>query len=568
MVVLFILYLVLFFVCLIGAAIPLGRYLARVFAGERTFLAPVLRPVERLVYRLAGVNEQQEMTGREYVTALVAFTFLGLAVLLLLQFLQKLLPLNPQHFGPVRWDTALNTAVSFATNTNWQAYSPEATMSYLTQMLGMTVQNFLSAGAGIAVAVALVRGFTRKEVATVGNFWVDLVRAIVQVLLPLSVLLALVLASQGVVQTLRHYPAARTLENAGQMIAVGPAASQIAIKQLGTNGGGFFNANSAHPFENPNWLTNFLEMLSMLLIPVALVFTFGRMVRNRRQGWALFWAMFILLMLGLGVALWSEASGNPILRQLGVRNGLNLNGKETRFGVLLSALWGHLTTATGTGAVNAMHDSLTPLAGLVCMFNVGIGEVIFGGVGTGLIGLLYYVLLTMFIAGLMIGRTPEFLGKKLGPYEMVMAAIGVLLPSIVLLAGSALAISLPAARAGMANPGAHGLSEILYAYTSAAGNNGSAFAGLNANTPFYNLTLGLAMLLGRFATLLPALAIAGSLGRKKIVPASIATFPTTGPLFVGMLVAVVMIVGALTYFPFFAIGPLLEHLLLAAGGPF
>ena len=406
-----------------------------------------------------------------------------------------------------------------------------------------------------------------RRARTVGNFWVDLYRSLVYILLPLSIVLAVVLVSQGVVQTLKPYAAAQTLEGSRQTIAVGPAASQIAIKQLGTNGGGFFNANSAHPFENPNTLTNFLEMLAILLIPVALVFTFGRMTRNRRQGRALFWAMLILFLLGLGVALWSESAGNPVLSRLGL-SGANLQGKETRFGLLSSVLWGQATTATSNGSVNAMHDSMMPLTGLVYMFNMGVGEVVFGGVGVGLMGMLFYVILTVFIAGLMIGRTPEFMGKKLGPYEMTMAVIGVLLPPVMLLAGSALAVLLPAGRTSPANPAAHGLSEILYAFTSATGNNGSAFAGLNANTPFYNLTLGPAMLAGRFATLLPGLAIAASLARKKQVPVSIATFPTTGALFVGMLVAVVIIVGALTYFPVYALGPILEHLQLSGLRPF
>jgi K+-transporting ATPase ATPase A chain len=438
-------------------------------------------------------------------------------------------------------------------------------MSYLTQMFGLAVQNFVSAGVGIAVAIAMMRGFIRKEVKTIGNFWVDLVRSVVYVLLPLSIIFTILLASQGVVQTLRPYVKTQTLEGKQQTIAVGPAASQIAIKQLGSNGGGFFNVNSAHPFENPNWLTNFCELLAILLIPVALVFTFGSMIRNRKQGWALFYVMLILFLLGFGVALWAELSGNPMLGKLGVAGNVNMQGKETRFGVVNSVLWGQSTTCTSNGSVNAMHDSKMPLTGLVYMFNMGIGEVIFGGVGVGLIGMLFYVILTMFIAGLMIGRTPEFLGKKLGPYEMIMAVIGVLLPPVTLLVGSAIAILSPTARASITNPSAHGLSEILYAYLSAAGNNGSAFAGLNANTVFYNLTLGLAMLVGRFATILPGLAIAGSLANKKTVPTSIATFPTTSILFIGMVVAVVIIVGALTYFPTFTLGPFLEHLQLFGG---
>jgi K+-transporting ATPase ATPase A chain len=557
-----VLYLATFFASLIAGAVLLGRYMAMVFEGRRTFMTPVVRPLEQLIYRLCGIREQQETSWLDYGKSTVAFTLVGLIALFGLQLVQKLLPLNPQHFGPVRWDTALNTAISFVTNTNWQSCGGEYTMSYLSQMFGLAVQNFVSAGIGIAAGIALIRSFIRKEAETVGNFWVDMVRSIVYVLLPLSILLAVALASQGVVQTLRPSVTVQTLEGGQQTIAVGPAASQIAIKQLGSNGGGYFNVNSAHPLENPSWLTNFLEALAILLIPVALVFAFGRMIRNSRQGWALFCAMGVLLLLGLGLVLWAELSGSPVLRSLGVSGGHNLLGKETRFDVISSALWGEATTATSNGSVNAMHDSMMPLSGLVCMFNMGVGEVIFGGAGVGLIGMLFYVILTMFIAGLMIGRIPEFLGKKLGPYEMVMAVIGVLLPPVVLLAGSAIAVLLPTGRASLANPGAHGLSEILYAYMSAAGNNGSAFAGLNANTPFYNLTLGLTMLVGRFATILPGLAIAGSLARKKIVPRSIATFPTTGPLFIGMLVAVVIIVGALTYFPIFSLGPILEHLML------
>jgi K+-transporting ATPase ATPase A chain len=539
--------------------------MARVFNGQQTFLTPILRPLEILIYRICGIRKEQEMSLKDYSVSVVVFTCISLIVLFLLQLLQKLLPFNPEHFGSVRWDTAINAAISFVTNTNWQSYSGESTMSYLTQMFGLAVQNFVSAGVGIAVAIAMMRGFIRKEVKTIGNFWVDLVRSVVYVLLPLSIIFTILLASQGVVQTLRPYVNVQTLEGKQQTIAVGPAASQIAIKQLGSNGGGFFNVNSAHPFENPIWLTNFCELLVILLIPVALVFTFGSMIRNRKQGWALFYVMLILFLLGFGVALWAELSGNPMLGKLGVAGNVNMQGKETRFGVVNSVLWGQSTTCTSNGSVNAMHDSKMPLTGLVYMFNMGIGEVIFGGVGVGLIGMLFYVILTMFIAGLMIGRTPEFLGKKLGPYEMIMAVIGVLLPPVALLIGSAIAIISPAARASIANPSAHGLSEILYAYFSAAGNNGSAFAGLNANTVFYNLTLGLAMLVGRFATIIPGLAIAGSLANKKTVPTSIATFPTTSILFVGMVVAVVIIVGALTYFPIFTLGPFLEHLQLFGG---
>jgi K+-transporting ATPase ATPase A chain len=557
----------LWLLALVGLAVPLGRYMARVFTGERVFLTPVLRPFEKLIYHVCGIDENREMTAREYGSSVVVFTIVSLVLLFLLQTLQRFLPLNPQGLTAVHWHTAINTAISFVTNTNWQSYGGEYTMSYLTQMFGLAVQNFVSSGVGIAALLAMTRGFTRKETGTIGNFWVDMTRSIVYVLLPLSFIFALVLASQGVVQTLKPSATVQTLEGARQTIAVGPAASQIAIKQLGSNGGGFFNANSAHPFENPNWISNLLELLAILLLPAALVFTVGHMLRNPKQGRALFYAMAVLFLLGLGVALVSELAGNPALRALGVEHGSNFAGKETRFGIVNSVLWGQSTTCTSNGSVNSMHDASSPLTGLVYMFNMGIGEAIFGGVGVGLMTMLFYVILTMFIAGLMIGRTPEFLGKKLGPFEMVMAVIGVLLPPVVLLTGAAVAVLLPTGRASLANPSAHGLSEILYAYLSAGGNNGSAFAGLNADTPFYNLTLGFTMLAGRFATILPGLAIAGALARKKRVPASIATFPTTGVLFVVMLVSVIIVVGALTYFPVFALGPVLEHLMLAGASP-
>jgi K+-transporting ATPase ATPase A chain len=560
------LHVAVWLLAVVGLAVPLGRYMARVFAGEPVFQSRFLRPFERLLYRACGVDEAREMTARQYGTSVVVFTVAGLCLLFLLQTLQRLLPLNPQNLAGVPWHTAINAAISFVTNTNWQSYGGEYTMSYLTQMFGLAVQNFVSAAVGIAAFLAMVRGFSRKETGTVGNFWVDTTRGIVYVLLPLSFVFALFLASQGVVQTLRPSAAVQTLEGARQTIAVGPAASQVAIKQLGSNGGGFFNVNSAHPFENPNWASNFLELLAILLMPVALVFTLGEMLGNPKQGRALFYAMAVLFLFGLGVVLASELTGNPALQRIGVENGADLAGKETRIGVVNSVLWGQSTTCTSNGSVNSMHDAASPRTGLVYMFNIGIGEAIFGGVGVGLMTMLYYVILTMFIAGLMIGRTPEFLGKKLGPFEMVMAVIGVLLPPVVLLLGAALAVLLPSARVSLANPSAHGLSEILYAYLSAAGNNGSAFAGLNADTPFYNLTLGFAMLVGRFATILPGLAIAGALARKKRVPSSIATFPTTGVLFVVMLVAVIVIVGALTYFPVFTLGPVLEHVTLTGGG--
>ncbi len=554
-------------VLLLPAAALLAVYMARVFQGERTFLSFALRPVEKLVYRLCGIDESREMSGRSYAVCVIAATVGGCLILFLIQLLQGILPLNPRGLHGVRWDTAINTAISFGTNTNWQAYAGEATMSTLTQMLGLAVQNFLSAAVGMAVAIAVVRGFGRRESTTIGSFWVDLVRAVVHVLLPLALVLSVILVSQGVVQTLRASIPVQTLEGDTQTLPVGPVASQEAIKELGTNGGGYYNANSAHPFENPTGLSNLLENFALLLIPTALVFSFGIMVGNRRQGRALLAAMLVLFALGLGVSFWAELSASPLLAEAGVSAGANLEGKEVRFGIPASALFAESTTATSTGAVNSSHDSDLPLAGLVQLFNIGIGEVIFGGVGVGLIGMLFYVVLAMFVAGLMIGRTPEFLGKKLGASEMIMAVVGILLPSIVLLTGSAIALVVPAGLAGPGNPSAHGLSEILYAYTSAAGNNGSAMAGLSVNTPFYNLTLGLAMLIGRFATLLPGLAIGAAVARKKTVPSSIATFPTTGPLFVVVLVGVILLVGALTYFPAFALGPILEHLILGAGRP-
>jgi potassium-transporting ATPase potassium-binding subunit len=549
-------------------AFPLGEFMAKVFSGSRTFLTRIIAPVERMLYRLFSVDENEEMSWKTYTLSLVIFNIIGIAVVFILQLIQGKLPFNPQKFGAVRWDTAINTAISFGTNTNWQAYSGEQTMSYLTQMLGLTVQNFLSAAVGIAAVVALIRGFIRKTSAAIGNFWVDLTRSILYILLPLVIIWSLLLVSQGVVQTLSGSITAHTLEGGKQIIAVGPVASQEAIKEIGTNGGGFFNANSAHPFENPNPLTDFLEMLGLLLIPMALPFTFGAMLKNRRQGIAIFAAMLILYLGGLGVFALTEMHGNPLLQKAGVMSGLNMEGKEVRSGIVNSVLFAQSTTVTSCGAVNSMHDSMMPLGGLVLMFNMAIGEVIFGGVGVGLIGMLSYAILTMFLAGLMIGRTPELMGKKLELFEMVMALVIILSPAIMLLILSGIATSTQAALSSLNNSGPHGLSEIIYAFASTAGNNGSAFAGLNANTIFYNLTTSLAMLAGRFSTIIPALAIAGSLAEKKIIPANAATFPTTGLLFIIMLVSVIIIVGALTFFPVFTLGPFLEHLLLMIGKTF
>ena len=506
-----------FLVAVTLLAAVIGGYMARVFDGRRTLLTPLLSPLERWLYRICGIDERREMSWKTYAQALLVFNILGFLALFSLQELQGRLFFNPQGLGAVRWDTALNAAISFVTNTNWQSYSGEQTMSYLTQMMGMTVQNFLSAAVGLAASIALIRGIGRKNSETIGNFWVDLTRSVLYVLLPLALIWAILLASQGVVQTLSPYTSAETLEGREQLIALGPAASQIAIKQLGSNGGGFFNANSAHPLENPTPFSNFLELLAILLLPASLPFAFGSMLKDRKLGWALYAAMLLLFLLGLAVSEWAELSGNPILAQLGLQDGANMEGKEMRFSLVEAVLWAVSTTATSNGSVDAMHDSMMPLSGLVLLFNMVVGEVIFGGIGVGLIGIIFYAILTMFIAGLMIGRTPELLGKKLEPFEMIMATVALLLPSIAILAFAGMAISLPLGVSSLNNAGPHGLSEILYAFASACGNNGSAFAGLNANTVFYNLTLAAGMLIGRFATIIPALAIAGSRPRRRLL---------------------------------------------------
>ncbi len=560
-------YLIIFYLAILIVLAPLlGRHMAAVFEGRRNVLSGIAGPLERAIYRLCRIDPSRETTWKGYAGSFLLFSTVSLVVLFFLQLAQRMLPLNPQHLPPVRWDTALNTAISYMTNTNWQAYAGESTMSYSSQMLGLTAQNFVSAAVGMAVLLPLIRAFTSKLKETVGNFWVDMTRALVYILLPLSIILAVALVSQGVVQTLSPYAKVHTLEGNEQVIARGPAASQVAIKQLGSNGGGFFNANSSHPYENPTGLSNFLELLSILLIPVALPFTMGRMIGNRRQGRAIFAAMAVLFLIGLVLALSAEWHTNPILAKMGVT--ANMEGKEVRFGIGPSVLWAQATTVTSNGSVNSMHDSMMPLTGLVCMFNIAVGEVIFGGVGVGLIGMLMYAILTLFLAGLMIGRTPEFLGKKLESREMIMAVIVVVAPAIASLIFAGIAAVLPVGLKSLNNAGPHGLSEILYAFFSPAGNNGSAFAGLNANTPFYNLTTGFCMLVGRFLTILPALAIAGSLAAKKRIPPSSATFPTEGVLFVGMLAAVVLIVGALTFFPALVLGPVLDHLMLAAGRTF
>jgi K+-transporting ATPase ATPase A chain len=568
----------LYFSLLLLLVKPLGGFMAHVYEGERTFLDPLLRPVERLIYLASGVRAEDEMDWRTYCIAVLVFNALGLLVVYALQRLQGALPLNPQGLRAVSPDLAFNTAASFATNTNWQSYSGEITLSNLTQMLGLAVQNFVSAATGMAVLVALVRGLARRSARTIGNFWVDLTRSTLYVLLPLSLMLALVLVSQGVVQTVSRYPTVPLLQQTidanghavtGQTLAVGPAASQIAIKQLGTNGGGFFNVNSAHPFENPTPLSNLAEMLALLLIPAALCYTFGQMVGDTRQGWAVLAAMTILFVMMVGLALWAEQRGNPAFARLGVdqsasdiQAGGNMEGKEARFGIVNSALWATATTAVSNGSVNSMHDSYAPLGGLAPMWLMQLGEVVYGGVGSGLYGMLAFVIVAVFVAGLMVGRTPEYLGKKIETFEMKMAALIILIPVLLVLAGTAVAVVTPAGKASIFNPGAHGFSEVLYAFSSASNNNGSAFAGLNANTSFYNVALGLVMLIGRYWLTIPVLAIAGSLARKNRVPAGAGTLPTHTPLFVAWLIAVVIIFGALSFLPALALGPIVEHLML------
>lgn len=552
-----VLQVILFFALLTGMTPVLGNYMSKVFSGEKHFLLPVFGWLEKLIYKGASINPEEETNWKRYTFSLLIFNALGLFVVFLLQVTQSVLPLNPAHLPNVNWHSALNTAISFASNTNWQGYSGETTLSYLVQMVGLTVQNFVSAATGIAVLLALIKGISRRSSVTLGNFWVDLTRSTLYVLLPLSMLFAIVLAGQGVVQNLNSYETVQTLQGAEQVIPMGPAASQIAIKQLGTNGGGFFNANSAHPFENPTPFSNFLEMLAILLIPAALTFTYGKMVGSTRQGWTIFSVMLFMLLAGLAVSLYSEYSANPVFDHL-----RSMEGKETRFGITNSVLWSTSTSAASNGSVIAMHDSLSPLSGMVAMINIMLGEVIFGGVGAGLYGMIIFVILTVFIAGLMVGRSPEYLGKKIEAFEVQMAILAVLAPSMVILLFSALASVTNVGLSGLNNSGPHGFSEILYAYSSAAGNNGSAFAGLNANTLFYNLTLGLGMLIGRFGVIIPVLAIAGNMAGKKITPPSAGTFHTDNWVFAGLLIATILIVGGLTFFPALSLGPIIEHLML------
>ena len=569
---------------------PMGLFMARVFEREKTFLDPVLRPLERLLYRLTGVDEQHEMKWTEYGISMLLFSGVSMLLLYLIQRAQTILPFNPQKLSAVAPDLAFNTAASFTTNTNWQAYTPETTMSYFTQMAGLAYHNFVSASVGIALAIAFIRGIARREKQTIGNFWVDMTRTILWVLLPVCIIFALALVSQGVVQNLKPYDTVKLLESqqvqktgpdgkpvtqtiTEQVIAQGPVASQEAIKMYGTNGGGFFNANSAHPFENPTPFSNFLEMVSIFAIPAGLTYTLGKMTGSQRHGWAVWGAMTILFLAGVTTAYWAETHGNPLLKGVDQRasltqSGGNMEGKEVRFGMANSALFATITTDASCGAVNGVHDSYTPIGGMVPLVNIMLGEVVFGGVGAGMYGILIFVVLTVFIAGLMVGRTPEYLGKKIEAYDVKMAMLVVLVFPLVILVFAAVSVLAKFGTSSIANPGPHGFTEILYAFTSAAGNNGSAFAGLSANTLWYNTTMGVTMLIGRFFMIIPMLAVAGNLARKKYVPPSLGTFPVTTPLFTVLLVSVILIVGALTFFPALSLGPVLEHLLMAAGKTF
>jgi len=568
---------ILFFLLAVLLVTPLiGGYMARVFTRQRTWLDPVMRPFERLVYRLTGVDEDRGMRWTEYAVSLILFSVVSLLVLYAMQRLQAFLPFNPQGFGGVAPDLAFNTAVSFTTNTNWQNYGGESTMSYFTQMAGLAYHNFVSAAVGIAVAIAFIRGIAQHETETIGNFWVDMVRATLWVLLPIAIVGAFFLVSQGVVQNLKPYDAVTTVEGAKQVIAQGPVASQEIIKQFGTNGGGFFNANSAHPFENPTPLSNWLEMFGIFAISSGLTYTLGSMTGSRRHGWAVWAAMAFLFLAGATVAYWAEARGNPLLTGVGADQavtamspGGNMEGKEVRFGIANTALFAAVTTDASCGAINGWHDSFTPLGGLVPLANMQLSEVVFGGVGAGMYGILVYIILSVFIAGLMVGRTPEYLGKKIQAFEVQMAMLTVLIFSLVILAFTAVSsVSPEFGTSSIANPGPHGLSEILYAFTSGAANNGSAFGGFTGNTKWYNTTIGLAMLFGRFFMIIPPLAIAGSLSRKKLIPPSLGTFPVTTPLFTALLVGVILIVGALTFFPALSLGPIVEHFLMQNGQVF
>ncbi|BBB90517.1 MAG TPA: potassium-transporting ATPase subunit KdpA [Methylomusa anaerophila] len=559
----------LYLAVLLLLALPLGRYMAKVFMQEKTSTDFLFKPVEKLLYRLTGVNETEEMNWQQYAVAVLTFNFLGMILVYLMQVLQGILPFNPEQLSGVSpWHLALNTAVSFMTNTNWQSYVPETTTSYFTQMTVLTVQNFLSAATGLTVAVALIRGLTRKTAGTIGNFWADMVRSVLWVLLPLSVIFSVILVQQGGLQNLSPYLSIQTVEGAEQKLAMGPVASQEAIKMLGTNGGGFFNANSAHPFENPTPVSNFLQILSIFLIPAGLVFAFGRMAGDRRQGYSVLATMILLFVLMLGTLYTSELYGNPMLRSLGVDSPTAMEGKEVRFGIGGTALFATVTTAASCGAVNGMHDSFTPLGGLIPLLQMKLGEIIFGGVGAGFYGMMMFVIITVFIVGLMVGRTPEYLGKKIESRETKMAMLAILIPSVLILIGAGIAAVTAQGTSATANPGPHGLSEMIYAFASAAGNNGSAFAGLSANAPFYNLALAFNMYIGRFGVIIPALAIAGSMAAKKISPPGPGTFPTASWLFVFLLAGVVLIVGALTFLPVLSLGPIVEQQLMLQGTTF
>jgi K+-transporting ATPase ATPase A chain len=555
-----ILQIILLFALLIGLTPILGNYMSKVYSGNRHFMIPVFGWLEKFAYRITGIDPDEETNWKKYTFSLLLFNLAGFVFVFLIQIFQSKLPLNPANLPNVSWHSALNTSVSFMTNTNWQGYAGETTLSYFVQMIGLTVQNFVSAASGMAVLLALIRGISRKTTEMLGNFWVDLMRSVLYVLLPLSILFSIVLVGQGVIQNFKSYEPVKTLQGAQQEIPMGPAASQTAIKQLGSNGGGFFNANSSHPFENPTPFSNLLEMLAILLIPAALTFTYGKMVGSVREGWTIFLVMFTMLVAGLIISLYSEYSYNPIFGNLPL-----MEGKETRFGITNSILWSTATTAVSNGSVNAMNDSLSPLSGMIGMINIMLGEIIFGGVGAGMYGMVIFIILTVFIAGLMVGRSPEYLGKKIEAFEVQMAIIGVLAPNLVILLFSAWASVSHYGLSSLTNQGPHGLSEILYAFTSAAGNNGSAFAGLNANTLFYNLILGAGMLIGRFGIIIPVLAIAGSMGRKNITPISSGTFRTDNWLFIGLLISVILIIGGLTHFPALSLGPVIEHLLMNKG---
>jgi K+-transporting ATPase ATPase A chain len=556
---------VLIYCALVTALVlPLGWYMTRVFTGERTFLSPILRPVEVSLYWISGVDEKREQHWLTYSIAMLLFNAACFALLYAMLRLQQYFPFNPADMSAMGEELAFNTAVSFTTNTNWQNYGGESTLSYFTQMAGLTVHNFVSAATGVALAVALIRGFARASMRTIGNFWVDLTRCVLYILLPISIVIALFLVWQGMPQTLGAYVDATTLEGAKQTIAVGPVASQIAIKMLGTNGGGFFNANAAHPFENPTAFSNLVQMVAIFAIGVGLTNVFGRMVGNQRQGWALFAVMGILFIAGVVVCYWAEAHGNDFFTAMGLTGG-NMEGKEVRFGILNSALFAVITTAASCGAVNAMHDSFTALGGMIPLINMELGEIIVGGVGAGLYGMLLFVILAVFVAGLMVGRTPEYVGKKVEAKEVKMAMLAILILPLMMLGLSAIAVVYPPAVASMGNPGPHGFTEVVYAFVSQTANNGSAFGGLTGNTPFYNLTGAVAMLVGRFWMIIPAMAIAGSLAAKKVVPPSAGTFPTTGGLFVGLTIGVILIMGGLTFFPVLALGPIVEHLAMTAG---